>query len=422
MNILPKEILRNIIILISCILGGFLLLTAVYALPVTKVSHYVMQSAPPMIAEGDKPRDYTSRPLGGAYIRDNYTDSIMLANAAFQSEHGAIYDAAQNSRFFIPGKENQAEHLLPTENDELQITSYPRYWHGYLIFLKPLLMLFSVQEIHLLNFYAQCAILVFLLLRLYREADKRKFVLPLFWILLLFFPLTVISKCIQFSTVFYPTFLSCIAIVLYHSYLEKKKLYTAGFMLLGIAIAYFDFLTYPIVSLGFALCFYLLYAACDWKKRCQQVLLYSFWWLFGYAGMWLSKWLLSSLILKQNIFLDAFQAVSFRTSNVYGTDVFSYFSVLQTNGGYPQVFFTLLIIIILAISLIIKYYRRQLTQYKTAALEYSPFLLVAALPFIWYFILSNHSYIHDWMTHRNYAVALLSLLFYLVAIKHSKDT
>ena len=36
-------------------------------------------------------------------------------------------------------------------------------------------------------------------------------------------------------------------------------------------------------------------------------------------------------------------------------------------------------------------------------------LIVFAVPFIWYFLVRNHSMVHYWMTHRNLAAAAFAL-------------
>ena len=43
----------------------------------------------------------------------------------------------------------------------------------------------------------------------------------------------------------------------------------------------------------------------------------------------------------------------------------------------------------------------------------SVFLLIACMPFVWYIIMSNHSYIHAYFTHRELAISCMAVLFYL---------
>ena len=38
------------------------------------------------------------------------------------------------------------------------------------------------------------------------------------------------------------------------------------------------------------------------------------------------------------------------------------------------------------------------------------FLLIVLMPYVWYLLLANHSYLHWWFTYRLQAVAILGLL------------
>lgn len=55
----------------------------------------------------------------------------------------------------------------------LTLTSYERYWHGYLVVLKPLLLVFNYGQIRILNGIVM-AILVLLILRQLWKRDLRR--------------------------------------------------------------------------------------------------------------------------------------------------------------------------------------------------------------------------------------------------------
>ena len=42
------------------------------------------------------------------------------------------------------------------------------------------------------------------------------------------------------------------------------------------------------------------------------------------------------------------------------------------------------------------------------------FAVVILLPFAWYAVLKNHSYVHDYMTYRNLAVTIFATLCFFV--------
>lgn len=82
----------------------------------------------------------------------------------------------------------------------------------------------------------------------------------------------------------------------------------AFFQIIGIAVAYFDFLTYPIVALGVPLLFLLYFSdTLDAKKRVIYVILHSVMFFAGYLGMYFCKWGLATLLTDVNVFKDAYE-------------------------------------------------------------------------------------------------------------------
>ncbi len=48
--------------------------------------------------------------------------------------------------------------IVALENNDLQgaeVINYPRYWHGYLIILKPIMVLLNYQQLRIVNFILQ---------------------------------------------------------------------------------------------------------------------------------------------------------------------------------------------------------------------------------------------------------------------------
>lgn len=46
------------------------------------------------------------------------------------------------------------------DETQVQYCYYPRYWHGYLTVLKPLLLFFSTEDLHLIYFFVQSCLLL----------------------------------------------------------------------------------------------------------------------------------------------------------------------------------------------------------------------------------------------------------------------
>lgn len=165
-----KAIAKGLIILICGVVAGTILLTSVYALPVERMHDHVEQAAELLVEEGAYPRLY-----GGQDIRmnpENFLDlKVMLLNTRGMARDN-ITDATMLNIAVYPGEGNVLERAMLAERpvyedcngvatEELKrymdgdtgyaIQEYSRYWHGYLVVLKPLLLLFRYEQIRWLN-------------------------------------------------------------------------------------------------------------------------------------------------------------------------------------------------------------------------------------------------------------------------------
>ena len=131
--------------------------------------------------------------------------------------------------------------------------------------------------------------------------------------------------------------------------------------------------------------------------------------------MWSGKWVIGSLLTGQNILADAITTAQYRT----GTEVAAgegaaagFGEILGKNlsallGPADLLLFAGLLVVFLWL-LISKKYRFAPEQSSFPAL-----VLVALVPFAWYFVLKNHSSVHYWMTYRNLSVTVTALAAYL---------
>lgn len=219
-------------------------------------------------------------------------------------------------------------------------------------------------------------------------------------------PITI-SLSLQFSTIYYITLLSNIFILLK----DKENLRSNGykyFLFIGIITVYFDFLTYPLITLGITLLTYLSIIYKGEVINIKDVIICSIMWLIGYGGMWLSKWLLGSLITGNNLILDAYNQAKFRTSR----DDYTVLDVIDRNvfkSFFDYKVGKILVIIAVASLLALIFLKIIKIKYINIKMIV-PYLLISIYPFIWYAVLTNHSYIHFWMTYRNLAISLYALI------------
>ena len=409
-DILPL-LLRAALSLLAAILAGVVLLTAVYALPTARMRHNVSISLPYILSEGDR---YQWAPYHNGTELDGFTDAIMLGNAVYAGSGSPLGDALVNPRMeFTPGDSVPVDSLsqyAQGAEDGRQVT-YARYWHGYLLFLKPLLLFFNLSDIRMMLMTVQFSLAAALLCLVYKRKGPRLAV-PLGLALVCLNPVST-AMSMQFTSIYLLTLVFALAELQIDSFSKERG--WVLYLLLGVCTAFFDFLTYPPAAFGICVLLEILLFGGSAKEKLKKTILSGLNWGLGYGGMWSGKWLVGSLLTRQNILADAITTAHYRT----GTEVAAgegtaaaYPEILAKNLGALMgpgclILFGALVILFLWL-LVSKKYRFAPDNTLLPALG-----LIALVPFAWYFVLKNHSSVHYWMTYRNLSVTVMALAAYL---------
>lgn len=394
--------------LIVAIAVGLLLLVVAYSLPTYWMNVHIKESAYLVSREGE----YLNMLNWSASAIDNYTDSLMLLEAGFENKESALINAllVPNGQIndLTPGNILISHYLDDAGALEYtDIYNYPRYWHGYLIFLKPLLMVFNFRQIRQINLICQVLITLLIMFLMYKN-NLKKYMMPYLLVYLMFNPL-VISKSMQYCSCFYVMSIGIIAILLLGKTRNKKYDYLLFFNI-GILTSYFDFLTYPYITFAIPMCFYmLLNNDCSLKERLISFIRLGFVWVCGYILMWGSKWILATLLTDTNVIKDAFETTLTRTSSVSNPlgeiEIYNYLSYVMQPS-------TILCLIYIGYCLI-RYIKNKKEIRWDNMFMYS---LIFIIPILWYALAQNHSFVHYWFTFRGCSASLAALLFLTTAL------
>ena len=337
---------------------------------------------------------------------DNFTDSIMMLESSYESDTSLI-DSAMNvyrgTIEFNPAK-SLIKHFI--ENQEFTgVTSYTRYWHGYLVLLKPLLFIVDYGKIRMINGLVQI-ITVLLICIVMIKKELKEYIISFLLMYLMLMPLVLI-KSIQFSTCFY-VFLWGIMAILLIDKSELERFIEIVFLVLRIMTSYVDLLTYPITTFGIPMAFYLLVNKNDSvEKKLMDMVVLGFYWCIGFGGMWISKWLIACVTAGYNIF-DATSQMSY-WSSAKQESLFPTISVgLSNYQAFLKTPFSILTLVILII-LIKK--KTKLNGRLNNRKNLLPFLLLSLAPAVWYAFAKGHSDVHYWFTNKACSVSFISLLF-----------
>ena len=388
-----KAGLKCFVCLLLSILAGILLMTCVYILPTGRMLTQADRSLPIFENEGTS---FCWAPEEKSARLDGFTDAIMMQIAVYIRDADPLKAAMQNDRMeFTEGKLDPAGSLK-------------QYVYGNLLFLKPLLLFFSLSDIRMMNAALQLILAAGVLLLAFRKRGLR-LALPMGLALLVLNPVST-ALSMQFSSIYYLTLLGLLIMLLTESW-DRSWGYLV-FLFLGIGTAFFDFLTYPACAVGTCLALQALMSRADGNTRLLKTVGSGAAWAFGYGGMWSGKWLAASLITGNSVMRDAVEQAQYRSGGevtaAEGGVNATFSAVLGRNLGVlanPAAAVIVLALLGLLVWLLV-------TKRCRFALERASLLSLAiafAVPFVWYFLLRNHSLVHCWMTYRNLSAAVFAL-------------
>lgn len=402
-----REVYRALIMVFSSVCIAILALTAVYLLPTEKMRSHVESSIEIFYTEETYPQQAAGYKLSQL---DNETDAYMLLDAIYPRESMSALKAAMKVPRIGYAEDSSGRRELVSwlwlKKEPDEINQYARYWHGYLIFLKPLLLLLDYADIRILNMIVQLFLFSALIAQMTKKGCQ-KYIVPLLAALAVVNPAAV-SMSLQFSAVYYIVLITGLYLCsrgAQHILKNDSMIFTA----IGIATAFFDFLTYPEASLGMAVVFALMIIdGHDWKQNLLRVIKWCVFWGIGYAGMWSCKWLAASVILQEDVMRQVIGQASSHTSSV-AVEGESY-SALQIIWKNIRVFLKwpyLLLGLGIGGCFAFKAGKKfKLLQWT----KIIPFLAIAFLPVVWLGFMKNHSYWCYWYTYRGLMVTVFAVL------------
>ena len=399
-----KTIGCMLICLILAVCIGTLLLCGAYSLPTKPIYDNVQKSA----VVFEKENTYQILFSWCTSMLDNFTDAYMLLGAADQTEAPVLEKAMMN----YPGihtkdpRQELTDHFINGE-PLVQHGGYARYWHGYQIWLKPLLSFTTYQGIRIINAVLQSGLVILACILFYRKKIK-KVIFPFILTWLMLMP-AALAESLQFSACFYVAVVSMIALLP-----EKPGRYSYVFLFSGIATAYFDLLTYPVFTFGMpAVLYFAMNPLKTSKEEIGRFVWIGFCWVLGYAGMWAMKWAAGSLLTGRNIFSDALGQLRIRTSDLSQDNVthVSWFECAARNILW---FVTTPATILTGCYCVWNCFpfsgRRSGdgTGEGISEVHILPYLLVALVPFVWFAVTINHSYMHIFFVNKTLAMSVFA--------------
>ncbi len=352
-----------------------------------------------------------------ASIIDHYADSILL-NIVYNYDSGhPVRSALSSSYYYTPDNNENYNLLFSVSKGEKTNYDYTRYWHGSAIIVKPLLIFTDINGIYIILGIILAALFILLAI-LVRKNTPEAFI-PLCISFCCISP-WYISMSMEYIWCFILTF--SFSIYIYIAYKKRGLISSLAFFIIGNLTAYFDFLTTETLTLLLpaALLIVLEYESGKFHALAPGLKLLTgraIQWSCGYILAWVSKWGIASVVLEKNVFSQALTEANHRFSGAASDlDGLSLrLSALAKNVScllpfnfiptHAYVWFLVFILLFLMVYYVLK---------KPGSIPATKlFFIISIIPYIRYFVLGNHSYLHYFFTYRAQMVSIFSLCMVL---------
>ncbi len=407
-----KKARNHLILLIGGALAGLLALILVYCIPTEPMEEHIYQSLPML------EKEFVSSELIDGYpgsLTGSFTDCLMLENAVYQSpEHTML----EQILFMYRGESGMGEGWATGYSladyiggiEQPREVEYGRYWHGYLVVLKPLLFLTTFNALRIMSSAFQLILVGMIVIGLSRR--KEEFLGMAFLVSMPFLYYFGLYASLSLSICFYIMAGLILVQLRWDERLRKHGWYGEFFLIAGMLTSYFDFLTYPLVTLAFPLCVCLYLDKDGANKGLKRLVGYSMEWGVGYLGLWVLKWVLADILAGGSVIKDGLDAILERSDVAASesTRMTGFFFVLRQNMSVYFNWGFYLLGLGIAIWLIRTILKKKSEITKKTFGEGMVLLTVALYPLIWFFFTQNHSDEHWIFTFKILAVSVFACI------------
>ncbi|MCM1540491.1 MAG: hypothetical protein NC121_04450 [Blautia sp.] len=407
LEVKPLTLIRHYIILLG---GGCILLALVYCIPEERIRRHIEISSDFIVEEGNYP--YMGVESGG-FILDNYTEALLLMFNYTADNAKPIYNAFVAQEYCKQGTEGVdlfQEMLLDSEWEQAIAGKRSSNWLGMNIVLRPLLFMFDFSQCRvILNVISYLALFVTMVL-MARKCGGGYLAIGFGFTLMAF---NYYSLSLSFSLGVFCVIIACAAICfMLIRGLSKVNLLQVMFVV-GIATAYFDWLSIPLITWGLPILVVLamMYSQNNntlFVEYFNKAFQGGFGWSLGYAGMIIGKCMVAVLVQGKgaiSFFLNRVTAdTKIRSAQDFGMSIRRLFNCFFPFNLRPgnNVYFVLLLLaaaMLVVTVLLVNRERRRLAAVV---------IMVGLSPFLYYVYVGGHVH-HTGIEFRSLMISFFAI-------------
>lgn len=352
-------------------------------------------------------------------VEDNYADAILLG-VLWNMDSDNAFETSLDTKYYDGDERGENYGLYASINGHEANVDYSRYWHGSVTFIRPLMLITTVDNIEWISFGAFLLMTLIVCGILYKKKCGIASVLLLIAMALV--QIWNIRLSLEYMPAFNVAMLMCILFLM----LEKKgDSFVIGCSVVsGVMVAFYDFLTTETVAilLPLTLVFFVRAKEDRLGKRKDNIFFViksGLAWGMSYVWCFAAKWLLASAVTGENKITAAALSAKERFNGVEtGENVTAFQEFLYAIpanlstafGGTVRldagkVIGGLILVVLITGSVFYLFSRKD--KNKEIALI---MLIIGVLPYVRFMVLNNHSYLHEFFTYRAQCVSIFALL------------
>lgn len=250
----------------------------------------------------------------------NYADATTLNILYTVNGKGAFWSSVLSP--FYSDRVNSDKSMIELLSERIEWerpadTLYDRYWHGMILILKPLLLLFTLQQIR--GIFLGTLVVLLTILTVLLIQRKQYLFSALLWLGAVSVQAWMAGLCIEYFPVFFITFLVSILMVTNEA---KQERIICFCVVSGVCVAFFDFLTTETLAFVIPLaCVYSIWSSKGVLRGIKEEIVFlvraGLSWVGAYAATYLTKWILASFVYgEERISVALFQLAGRQGSNV----------------------------------------------------------------------------------------------------------
>ena len=348
-------------------------------------------------------------------IWDDIADSNSLNVAYFwNSEHPL--ESVMWSGMYYEDEMLKKESLKKAVYDHMEPnTQYLRYWHGYLLFVKPLLLIFNLKQIYMLHYLIMTALLLGLSLLLLHHGLRLEccaLAVSLVAVSIWFVPM-----CLEYTWMF--LLMLIVSTITVQLALRKRyESFPLLFFITGIITVFLDFFTTETLTVLVPLLLAVrIRIRQNEEGNWKMVIKCCATWCIGYILMWVAKWGITAMVLGIDVTPYIKDKMAWHFSVTSGMTKGQYFwEAISRNVGclFPigygvggvAAFFLMAIMSFLAV-----YFDKIRARQEICWDRVGIFAFLGVIPYVRYLIIHHHVWYHYFFTYRAQAATVMAMYF-----------